>query len=59
MDATKFTVLVKIEVLSMDSVPSLLIKASERIGDECPKGQLSFEDGDCVEWEAEAKTVKF
>ena len=59
MQAIKFTVSVKIEVLSMESVPNLLTKASERISDECPKGQLSFEDGDCIEWETQSAHVNF
>jgi len=59
MNAMKFTVSIEAEVLSLDSVATLLIKVADQIANECPQGRLSFEDGDCIEWNTKLTAVGF
>lgn len=44
-------VTVKIEVLSVDSVPGLLHQAARRIEEEQISGAIYHDDGDQVEWQ--------
>ena len=59
MQATKYTVKIEIEVLSLDTVQGLLMEAQGIIGNENVKGLLLKNDGDTVKWETESKQVDF
>lgn len=59
MQATKFTVTVEVEVLSMDVVPSLLTEVAEIIRNENRTGSLLKEDGDFVKWGTKGERVDF
>ncbi len=59
MKAIKFTVNLKIEVLSMDSVVNLLNQAAQQIEHESREGSLVFEDGDSVGWSTESLPIVF
>ena len=59
MKAIKYTVTITVEVLSMDSVPSLLEKTSFEISDEYSEGNLTAEDGDSVHWVTKQEPVEF
>lgn len=59
MKATKTTMTITIEVLSVDSIPALLSDVAERVRAEFPNGSLTACDGDHVEWKVEQKDVKF
>jgi len=55
--AKKITIIV--EVLSVDSIPALLLEVSEHIRSEFPNGSLTSCDGDYVEWEIKQEEVMF
>jgi hypothetical protein len=57
--ATKTTMTIKVEVLSLDSIPALLMEVAERVRHEFPNGSLTACDGDQVAWTAEQKEVEF
>jgi plastocyanin len=59
MKATKFTVTVTAEVLSMDSVHALLMEANANIMHEFPNGSVTADDGDTVAWVTSKKEVEF
>jgi hypothetical protein len=59
MQATKFTVTVEVEVLSLDVVPGLLDEVAEIIRRENRSGSLLKEDGDCVKWGTKGERVDF
>jgi hypothetical protein len=59
LKATKTTMTVTVEVLSIDSIPALLANVSQRVCSEFPNGSLTACDGDHVEWKAEQKEVEF
>ena len=59
MKATKYTVSINIEVLSLDAVDSLLIHVMGQLGNEFTRGSLTADDGDHVEWDFTATNVKF
>ena len=59
MEAIKFTVVIKAEVLSMDSLQTLIFRVKERIEETVYNGKLSFEDGDSIQWNTEIKRVEF
>jgi hypothetical protein len=48
MQATKYTVTVRMEMLSLDCVPSLLADAQLLLSQEINSANLSHDDGDCV-----------
>jgi hypothetical protein len=59
MEATKYTVTVTIECLSMDSVPALLRQVIEGVDTEAPTGAIFHDDGDQVEWITGKEEVDF
>jgi len=59
MQADKFTVTIKVEVLSIDVVPGLLIEVAKIMEDENKAGYLSKEDGDSIKWETVSEKVNF
>jgi hypothetical protein len=59
MQATKFTVTITIEVLSMDAITNLLLKSCDQIKREVPDGQLCFDDGDSIMWNTISTKVAF
>lgn len=59
MQATKFTVTVEIEVLSLDVVPGLLHEVAGIIINENRTGSLLKEDGDFVKWGTKSDRVDF
>jgi len=59
MKAIKFTVVIKVEVLSMDSIQTLICRMNEKIEETVYSGKLSFEDGDSIQWDTETNQVEF
>jgi hypothetical protein len=59
MQATKFTVTVEIEVLSLEVVPSLLCEVTDNIRAENRSGSLLKEDGDHIQWGVKSERVDF
>ena len=59
MKAVKSTVSIKVEVLSVDSVPSLLFHMIEQLKAEYITGELSADDGDSVSWSIVQTEVEF
>ena len=59
MKATKYTMSLRVDVLSLDSIPALLVEASARIADEFTTGELVADDGDRIAWSIESKPVDF
>jgi len=59
MQATKFTVKIEIEVLSLDTVPGLIQEAVGIIQNENRAGSLSKEDGDFIKWGTKSERVDF
>ena len=59
MKARKVSLVIKIEVLSIDSVRSLLCDMNSAIADEKVTGRLVADDGDTIEWETTYKDVEF
>ena len=59
MKATKFTVTITMEALSMDTIRALAADAILRIEEENHNGKLVASDGDSVEWETIANDVDF
>lgn len=51
MKATKITMTLRVEVLSMDSIPALLCDAANEIHQETVSGRLTKDDGDTISWE--------
>lgn len=51
MKATKITMTLKVEVLSMDSIPALLCDVTNEIHRETVSGSLTKDDGDTVSWD--------
>lgn len=51
MKANKITMALKVEVLSMDSIPALLCDVANEIHQETVAGRLTKEDGDTVSWD--------
>jgi hypothetical protein len=50
---------IKVEVLSVDSIPALLAEVGDRIRNEFITGQLVADDGDSVAWDMQSKHVGF
>ena len=59
MQATKFTVKIEIEVLSLDTVPGLIQEAVGIIQNENRAGSLAKEDGDFIKWGTKSERVDF
>lgn len=59
MQATKFTLTVEVEVLSLDAAPALLHEVAGIITNENRTGALLKEDGDCVKWSVKSERVDF
>lgn len=59
MKATKYTLTITIEVLSLDSVPGLLRKVEGELDEEVVSGSATMEDGDSVEWASVSTPVEF
>lgn len=59
MQATKFTVTVEVEVLSLDVVPGLLNEVANIMLGENRSGSLLKEDGDFVKWGTKSERVDF
>lgn len=59
MKATKYTLTIKVEVLSRDSVPALVQDVMNNFQGEATSGNLHLDDGDEVTWKTETKEVEF
>ena len=60
MNATKYSVNINIEALSLDSVPALIYEAIEQLrNNESVAGTVIKEDGDTVDWTVRKKEVEF
>jgi len=59
MQANKFTVIIEVEVLSLEVVPALLNEVARIITDENRTGSLLKEDGDMVKWGTKSERVDF
>jgi hypothetical protein len=59
MKANKVTVTIIVEVLSTDSVPTLISKVADNYYAEFHSGQVTASDGDSVSWITEQKRVEF
>jgi hypothetical protein len=58
MKANKVTLNITVEVLSIDSVPALLIELARSIEAENIRGRLGKSDGDTVSWNYHEREVK-
>lgn len=59
MKATKVTVSIRAEVLSIDALPSLIAEMSELVRREAERGLVRMADGDQIEWVTERIEVEF
>ena len=59
MKAQKVTLIIEIQVLSIDAAPSILMQATEQINKEVESGTLSMQDGDIVTWNTTRTPVQF
>ena len=59
MQATKFTVTIEVEVLSLDAVPALVQEVASIMAQENRTGSLLKEDGDFVKWGTKSERVDF
>ena len=59
MRAQKITVGIITETLSIDSVPSLLVRMMECLGNEMHNGSLTADDGDSITWTTTQTPVEF
>jgi hypothetical protein len=59
MKANKVTVKIKVEALSVDSIPGLLGAVEEQLKKEVTAGRLCMDDGDRVSWSIKTKGVQF
>jgi len=50
LKATKYSVTIEVEALSLDAVPGLVMKAVQELQGECVKGSMQMNDGDTVSW---------
>ena len=57
MKATKYTVTIVVEALSLDCVNGLVAQAVRQLDSEVVNGRLSHDDGDSVSWEVEMREV--
>ncbi|MFA5151758.1 MAG: hypothetical protein WC554_04270 [Clostridia bacterium] len=59
MKANKVKIKIDVSVLSIDSVPILLLEVIERIRSEFSSGKIIADDGDQIKWKTKIKAVKF
>mgnify|MGYP003458126704 CR=1 FL=1 len=59
MQATKFTVTITVEALSMDCLPALIYEVVENLQNENRTGSLLKDDGDYVTWGTKGERVDF
>ena len=59
MHATKYTVTIEVELLSLDALPGILYEVVELITNENRTGSLLKEDGDMVKWRTRSCRVDF
>jgi len=57
MKVNKVTMIIKVEVTHIQSVPALLCEASKAIAQETIEGQIRKEDGDEINWDTEITEV--
>ena len=57
MNATKYTMTIVVEVLSIDSIPALINRVSAAVMSEALEGTLTMNDGDSVSWSVESKPI--
>jgi hypothetical protein len=50
MKATKYTMSITVEVLSIDSINGLLTTLQEELHGEFTRGSLTADDGDTITW---------
>jgi hypothetical protein len=58
MKATKYSMTVKVEVLSIDVIPQLLADVQHAIRGEDVEGMLRASDGDEVSWSLKSEQVE-
>lgn len=60
MQATKYSVNINVEALSLDSVPALVMEAVDQMDtNESMAGTVIKDDGDTVDWTVRKKEVEF
>jgi hypothetical protein len=59
MQATKYTVTVTVEVLSLDAVEGMLHSVGRRFGEEITAGMIRQDDGDGASWHYTSTDVEF
>jgi hypothetical protein len=59
MKATKVTVCIEVEALSVDCLRGLADRAIEHVEREFEAGELRADDGDVVRWNVTRKPVEF
>ena len=59
MKALKYTMTIKVEVLSIDAIPGIISEAMAQLDKEFKDGKLVADDGDMVEWTTEQESVEF
>lgn len=59
MQANKYTITIEVEVLSLDSAPTLLYESIMAIEQESRTGSLLKEDGNYVKWLTKSERVDF
>jgi hypothetical protein len=59
MKAQKIIATIRVEVLSMDTVPCMVKMAVDNILNEFESGELEADDGDAVYWTIHRKPVVF
>ena len=59
MKATKATLDIQVQSLSVDAMACLVNKVMKLIDGETRSGTLEMDDGDCVSWEISTEKVEF
>lgn len=59
MKANKVTIVIKGEMLSIDTLGGLLTRLNEQVRSEATSGKLVMDDGDEIEWTTTTKPVEF
>lgn len=59
MKATKTTVRIRLESLSIDTVAGMLADIAEQISNGAEHGSITFDDGDNMDWEITRIPVTF
>lgn len=59
MNATKHTITITVEVLSIDAAPALICDVNEQLRREVITGNLTYLDGDSVDWYTDSEPVEF